>query len=500
MFGKSRGRPRSGLWMVVCCAALVWVGGCAQDQTLTDAQRMKIASERKAIVQKPRRMIFNNDGGDMPRGPETAQQFLAKRMAGLVDTQVDSIFYSTPYSYQVVTAPLVDKDGNPTNKDTLDTAIEFAHAYKKELFWSMRMNDSADSSLEGGLKLNPWKIDYRANLMAPSHMSFPYGWVNRPSWPWSAMNYENVEVRAHVFDVIATVCNRYDVDGIELDFWRWPVFFRPQLFGQPVTQAHCDMMTDLLRQVRAFAELQGHKRGRPILIAVRIPDSVWYAKQVGLDVIQWLDEDLVDMLIGGEYFQLQPWDHLVRVGKHYNAPVYACLSRSRIPDDAEAFRGEALTAWEAGVSGIYTFNDFNVDSPRFRELGDPKLLQTLPRKDKYKLGYLEWMHNQWVGTLLKDGQRFYDKKLMAKWEEPLPQIFDGINVGFEPGRNLSMVYTTDRYKLSFVEREGRYELYDILTDPHERTDLAAKMPEVFVPMKEKFDLWRQKNASILFNP
>lgn len=477
-----------------------WFIGCAQQQTLTDSQKTKIAAERKKVVQKSRRMIFNNDGGDIPRGPETAQQFLAKRMAGLVDTQVDSIFYSTPYSYQIVTAPLVDKDGNPTDKDTLETAISFAHAYKKELFWSMRMNDSADSSLEGGLKLNPWKIEHRNYLMSTSHMSFPYGWVNRPSWPWSAMNYEHVEVRAHIFEVIAGVCDQYNVDGIELDFWRWPVFFRPQLFGQPVTQAHCDLMTDLLRGIRSYADLKGHQRGRPILIAARIPDSIWYAKEVGLDIIRWLDEDLVDMLIGGEYFQLQPWDHLVRVGRHYNTPVYACLSRSRIPDDTEVFRAEALAAWEAGVSGIYTFNDFNVDSPRFRELGDPGLLRTLPRKDRYKLGYLEWMHNQWVGTLLKDGQRFYDKNLMAKWEEPLPQIFDGINVGFEPGRNLSMVFTNDRYKLSFVEREGRYELYDILADPHERTDLAAVMPEVFVPMKEKFDLWRQKNAPILFNP
>ncbi len=436
----------------------------------------------------------------MPRGPETAQQFLAKRMAGLVDTQVDSIFYCCPFSYQIVTAPLVDKDGNLTNKDTLETAIGFAHAVKKELFCSIRMNDSADSSLEGGLKLNQWKIDHRGFLMAQSHMSFPYGWVNRPSWPWSAMNYEHAKVRAHLFEVAADVCSRYNVDGIELDFWRWPVFFKSQLFGQPVTQAECDLMTDLLRQIRAYAELQGHKRGRPILIAARIPDSVWYAKQVGLDVIQWLDEDLVDMLIGGEYFQLQPWEHLVRVGKHYTVPVYACLSRSRIPDDEGAFRSEALAAWDAGISGIYTFNDFNVDSPRFRELGDPELLRSLPRKDKYKLGYMEWLHNQWVGTLLKDGQRFFDKKLMAKWEEPLPQIFEGINVGFEPGRSISMVYTTDRYKLAFDEREGRYELYDLLNDPHERTDLAAKMPEVFVPMKEKFEQWRQRNAPILFNP
>jgi hypothetical protein len=46
------------------------------------------------------------------------------------------------------------------------------------------------------------------------------------------------------------------------------------------------------------------------------------------------------------------------------------------------WRGEAYMAWKAGVDGIYTFNRFNPRDPIFRELGDPKLLQTLPRTDQ----------------------------------------------------------------------------------------------------------------------
>jgi hypothetical protein len=75
-------------------------------------------------------------------------------------------------------------------------------------------------------------------------------------------------------------------------------------------------------------------------------------------------------------------------------PVYACLSASRLvspsaPEgdaDLELWRGEALRAWDAGVDGIYTFNRFDPESPLFRELGDPALLGTLPRRYEYVTG------------------------------------------------------------------------------------------------------------------
>ena len=43
----------------------------------------------------------------------------------------------------------------------------------------------------------------------------------------------------------------------------------------------------------------------------------------------------------------------------------------------EIWRGEALSAWNAGISGIYTFNRFDPNDIIFRELGDPELLKRL---------------------------------------------------------------------------------------------------------------------------
>ncbi len=52
----------------------------------------------------------------------------------------------------------------------------------------------------------------------------------------------------------------------------------------------------------------------------------------------------------------------------------------------ELWRGEALRAWEAGVSWIYTFNRFDPTSSLFRELGDPKILRSLPSSEEFALG------------------------------------------------------------------------------------------------------------------
>ena len=151
------------------------------------------------------------------------------------------------------------------------------------------------------------------------------------------------------------------------------------------------------------------RRGRPLLIAARVPDSVGYARGVGLDVPGWLQNDLVDLIIGGGYFHLEPWENLAALTKDYGVPAYACLSGSRLcnsvyPEEAveiEIMRGEALRAWEAGMSGIYTFNRFDPDDAIFRELGDPELLRTLPRTYRFNPGPMETIRGY-----LNDGERF----------------------------------------------------------------------------------------------
>jgi len=158
------------------------------------------------------------------------------------------------------------------------------------------------------------------------------------------------------------------------------------------------MMTGLVARVRAMADEVGRQRGRPVLIAVRVPDSVRYCKAIGLDLEAWLERDLIDLLIGAGQIHVEPWKNLVALGKRYDVQVYAGLSPARLEPrsgdkalDLPLWRGEALRAWEAGVDGISTFNVFDPESAVFREIGDPFVLRRLPRRYEFipgKAGYL----------------------------------------------------------------------------------------------------------------
>ncbi|MCC6695994.1 MAG: family 10 glycosylhydrolase [Candidatus Hydrogenedentes bacterium] len=387
------------------CVAVVIAGylflawsAFAQEPSPSATDLAQLRAARKEAAHKPRRIIMNNDGNDArtKNQEHTVENFLSNRTTPLLGSQVDAIFYCTGvfnlYTHASTETELRghgDKEAldwawelTKQGTDSLSEIITFSHANKMEAFWSMRMNDTHDSADDA--LLCQWKQAHPEYLMGKKGEKFPHG-----GGRWSAVDYGLPEVRDKVFRIFADVSTRYDVDGIEMDFFRHPVYFKPQMTGEPVTQEHCDMMTDLIRRVRAMTEEVGLKRGRPMLIAIRVPDSLGYAKGIGLDWEAWLKEDLVDIVSLTGYFHLEPWENMVAIGKQYNVPVYACLSGSRVvsasnpeattEDKLAAWRSEAKAAWEAGVSGIYTFNLFDPKSTLFRELGS---LDTLPKTDE----------------------------------------------------------------------------------------------------------------------
>ncbi|HLA83359.1 MAG TPA: hypothetical protein VJL29_01080 [Thermoguttaceae bacterium] len=368
------------------------------------AETGDMSAMRKVYAGRHRRIIMNNDGNDtlgtLPGEKHVIEAFLARRTAELAGSQVDAIFYCdgifdtyTHRSEESETrrvasggrkywaGELIEKYG----KDPLEIITEWGHARGMEVFWSMRMNDSHDSSPAYAKLMPRWKKEHPELMMAPKPTRFPYG-----SSRWSSVDYGKAEVRDKVFRILRDVATRYDVDGLEMDFLRHPMFFKPQLLGEPVTREHRDMMTALVARVRAMADEVGRKRGRPMLLAIRVPDSARYCKAIGLDIEAWLGRNLVDLVVGAGPIHLEPWKNLVALGKRYDVPVYAGLSPARLEPrsgdratDLPLWRGEALRAWDAGVDGVSTFNVFDPKNPIFREIGDPFVLRRLPRRYEF---------------------------------------------------------------------------------------------------------------------
>ena len=362
----------------------------------------ELRRERKKAADRRRRIIFNNDGGDATHCKEaTPEAFLNLRTTDLAGTHVDSIAYCTngPFGLfwhntklgQIFTC----KEGNfgdnaaiefiARGTDVLEIMVDACKKRDTEIFWSMRMNDIHDnwSSFWYAEHMFPHFKREHPECLLGSRDNPPKGGGNLVP-AWTAVDYGRKKIRDMAFQYIEEVCRNYDIDGIELDFFRDPAFFRAHSEGRDCGEKECDMMTGLIRRVRAMTEEVGLERGRPILISVRVPDSAGYCAAIGLDLVRWLEDNLVDVLVVSGFFRLNPWETSVELGHKYGVPVYPCLSElawiegegSSVRWSLPSYRARAMSIWASGADGVHIFNRFNPLDPLWRELGDPELLKT----------------------------------------------------------------------------------------------------------------------------
>jgi hypothetical protein len=383
------------------------------------ANEMKEA--RRKAAHRQRRIIYNNDGGDIDTGwsSVTPESYLALRMEHLVGTQVDSIFWcpgcTTVYSYPTKVAETVDTvisdHYGPNSKpgiardnarsfmeagiDPLAMTVDFCHRNGIECFISHRMNDVHDAHVSHWF-LSKWKRDHPECLLGREGDNTRYG-PDSPRYVWSALDYEVPEVRDYLFRIMEEICQGYDLDGLELDWLKVPMFFRPTLDLEPVEPKHVKIMNDFVRRLRTMTEEVGRKRGRPLLLGCRVPRTVRHGLAVGLDVTTWLEEDLVDILTLSAGYQPMAMASEVRemadLAHQHDVMLYPCISSSGIrgpltegevsveehqrrPGAKPAWRGAAANIWNAGGDGVYVFNLFPEEpDDRFNRLGSTETLK-----------------------------------------------------------------------------------------------------------------------------
>ena len=382
-----------------------------------------IKALRRKAADRRRRLIINDDGSDpvMQMTRPSAQDFLDKVTIGLIDSEVDTISYCPRCSgfgmftyFTKVGQVFTTTEGRYSNNqmeallregiDPLQIMVNFCKQNRKEIFCSFRMNDNHD-----GTKADYAPLIFRANKFKNEHPELLLGTIDsRPKiGAWAAVDYGRPKIRELAFRFAEEVCKNYDLDGVELDFFRHPVLFKSNANGLPATDADRTAMTELLLRIRAMADAEGQKRGRPILISVRAPDSVDYARAIGLDLEKWMADDLVDLYMAAGTFQLNEWKYSVALAHKYKVKVYPSLDDTRVVEPSAkqrrmtnlAYRGRAAEAWSAGADGILLFNfprDLRTESKLLEELGDPKKLAKL---DKDYFGSVRGVKNSSGGNL-----------------------------------------------------------------------------------------------------
>lgn len=222
---------------------------------------------------------------------------------------------------------------------------------------SMRMNDvhSVDEP-DNFMHSTFWRTSSRY-WRVPDGPAAP--WVNR------ALNYVHAEVRAHQLAFVRELLDRYDMDGLELDWMRFGYHLTP---GRE--RAEADVLTGFVREVRRLVDEAQNLRGHRVWLGVRVPTHPDAAAGLGMDAVAWARNGLVDWIVPAPFWTSSDFDIPVEVwhdrlgdarqrvtvvpALEYNARPWP--SAPAVANDLASARGFAASALERGAPGVYLFN------------------------------------------------------------------------------------------------------------------------------------------------
>lgn len=255
---------------------------------------------------------------------------------------------------------------------------------------SMRMNDVHDVGDPKNFMHSTFWVKH------PEYWREPDG---KGSWVARALNYGIPEVREHAMSFIRELLERYDPDGIELDWMRFGWHFKP---GEEAKG--CKLLTEFTRQVRELTDAWSKRRGHPIKLAARVPAVPEAAVGLGMDGVAWCKLGLIDMLIPTPFWTTSDFDIPIerwreRIGpqgkgvailpglEHNLRPYPGARKVAR--NDLASMRGFAAAGYHRGGNGVYLFNFFNAGAivggqKAYRELLEqgltPKVVTSKPRR------------------------------------------------------------------------------------------------------------------------
>ncbi len=339
--------------------------------------------------------IYNTDGCDVLYWPdglaETPENFGNRRLKHALGTHVRTVSYCPisagfgRFTCRFAGEPatndvprIVPRTHNAASAffaqgtDALQMAIDFCRSNRLEIVVSVRVNDQHDVDTWSFAFPHPlfpkFKLDHPECLMGTfgsknEHLFERWG-------TWSCVDFTHKIVRDRMRTFVRELAENYDVDGVEYDFFRHLMLFRSVAEGGVASDGERALMTELMRDLRATTQAVAKRRGRPFRVLMRMPDTVAYCRDCGIDLERWLEEGLLDDWIGGGYFQLASWDEAVAVARRYGVRFHASMDESRIERKClerkvpfipgrgteAAYAARFAQARLAGCDGIYLFN------------------------------------------------------------------------------------------------------------------------------------------------
>ena len=364
-----------GVVVSICAAA--WLVTMAAASAADEGRKQETGAESAVRG----RVIYNLDcsqffvGTFGPIVPETIDTFVDTHAAlGITDLFINVNAQRTNYrsdvweSYWDGYDPEAGVDQpffagiNPERKWEASLFIEKYSIYKAGCDYPKRMIDGARRN-----KLKAWislRMNDGHNPEWPDHPGHSTFWKSHPEWRLAyGLDYEQPEVREHYMKLVREVCSRYDLDGLELDYLRFWLYFRAGREHEGVK-----LMTAFVEEAREATRGAAKRLGHPVGLAVRVPTTPWIARRHGLDAVAWAKAGLVDMVIASPFWPsvdsdipIETWQGLligtdVSVAVGLDSGMHSGVENRLVTH--EEMRGVIASGLHRGADAVYFFNLF----------------------------------------------------------------------------------------------------------------------------------------------
>lgn len=245
------------------------------------------------------------------------------------------------------------------NIDVIEMLIDSTKVYGAEAWLSVRMNDH---HFPDDIGFNSTLSHDRANVVG----------VNGSQM---YMNHTVKVVQNYYKAYICELCEKYDIDGIELDFLRSaPVM-------SEVNEENIANLTNYIKDIRKKVNEMAEKKNRKIQLSARVYSTPEHNLSFGMDPAQWIADGSIDILaVEGWYIPtyynipIEEWrkniDEKNIAGNKYTLLggtdwAVRCDSTAKsgyiMWITLEQLKGFASAMFNKGADGIYFFNHFSPD-------------------------------------------------------------------------------------------------------------------------------------------
>ena len=243
----------------------------------------------------------------------------------------------------------------------------------------------------------------------------------------NCVDYSHAKVRDKLAAIANEIAAKYDIDGIMIDFMRSPTLFRSVAEGGTAAPKEVELISQMMQRIKGSCKAASTRLGHSVSLAARVPDSVGYCKDIGVDLQGWLDTKMLDYVVLGGSFQLNRWGVVGGAAVKAGVPFYVSFTQSgiyvgndsghagddeRVPRHSKnAIRARIADALQYKATGCM----FSMGTHWEHSLGKGSVVAFDEKANRLadKRYFVSYTNERAAGSALKDGNKYIGKDVLV---------------------------------------------------------------------------------------